>query len=266
MAYITSEGTNLFVDVSGQGVPVLFAHGFGMDHRQWDPQCRDWSRGAQVIRMDLRAHGKSASSAKGYSWSAMARDLERVLYQAGVDRLNPGFVVAHSLSADAALQVALDEPRSLRGVVIVTPVVWGQPWSDDFASLWRDMQREARAGRVEGALARYRADTLFDGVRDLTPAWAAIEDMQRACLGAHLLHDERDSGLPTLERLATCKVPLLVIVGKRDRADFRRAAAVVAAAAPRVELRELDCGHFPNLERPAEFNALLHEFVVAHSN
>lgn len=262
MPYITSEGSNLFVDIAGAGTPVLFVHGFGMDHRQWDPQWGALAPQAQTIRMDLRAHGRSAASAKGYSYRAMARDLERVLYQVGVDRLNPGFIVAHSLAADAALQVALAEPRALRGVVVVTPVVHGHPWSDDWRALWRGMREDATAGRPAAALERFRNDSLFDGVRLAGDTWKSIEAMHRACSAAHLTAGERDSGPTTMARLPECRVPLLVISGRRDREDFQQAARSIAAVVRVAELRELDCGHFPNLERPAEFNALVREFMA----
>jgi 3-oxoadipate enol-lactonase len=262
MPFITSEGTNLFVDIAGAGTPVLFVHGFGMDHRQWDPQWRALAPHAQTLRMDLRAHGRSATSAKGYTYRAMARDLERVLYQVGVDRLNPGFIVAHALAADAALQVALAEPRALRGVVVAAPAVHGQTWSDEWRALWNGMRDDARSGRPAAALERFRGDALFDGVRLAGQTWESIQAMHKACSAAHLTAGERDTGPTTLERLPECGVPLLVISGCRDRVDFQQAARAIAGRAPAAELHELDCGHFPNLERPDEFNALVRKFMA----
>lgn len=261
MPYITSEGANLFVDMTGAGTPVLFVHGFGMDHRQWDPQWRALSPQAQVVRMDLRAHGRSAAPAQGYTYRATARDVERVLYQVGIDRLNPGFIVAHSLAADAALQVAIAEPRALRGVVVAAPAVQGHPWSDAWRALWNGMRADAGAGRPAAALERFRSDALFDGVRAAGATWESIEAMHRACSAAHLTAAERDTGPATLDRLPDCRVPLLVISGRRDRQDFQQAARSIAGVAPVAELHELDCGHFPNLELPEEFNALVRGFI-----
>lgn len=192
MPYITSEGANLFVEIAGAGTPVFFVHGFGMDHRQWDPQWNALGPGVQSVRMDLRAHGRSAAADGGYSYAATARDVDRVRYQAGIDRLNPGFVVAHSLAADAALQLALSEPRAWRGVVVVTPAI----------------------------------------------------------------------GPTTLARLSECRVPVSVISGRRDRADFRQAAQAIAAAVAGAEFHELDAGAVPNVEQPEAFNTLLRAFMA----
>lgn len=192
MPYITSEGANLFVEIAGAGTPVFFVHGAGMDHRQWDPQWNALGPGTQGVRMDLRAHGRSAASAGDYSYAATARDVDRVRYQAGIDRLNPGFIVAHSLAADAALQLALAEPRTWRGVVVVAPAI--------------------------------------------DPS--------------------------TFARLSECRVPVLVISGRRDGAGSRQAAQAIAAAVAGAEFHELDAGAVPNVEQPEEFNALLGAFMA----
>jgi pimeloyl-ACP methyl ester carboxylesterase len=265
LPYITSDGINLFLDIAGSGTPVVFVHGLGLDHRQWDPQWADLAPAFQTVRIDMRGHGRSASALGGAARTARARDLQRVLVQIGMDRLNPGFVVAHAHAADAALQAALDEPRALRGVVVVSPAVGGHEWSAEWQELWRGVGAEARAGRVGAALERWRGDTTFARVRALPAAWAAIEAMHAGCNGAQLADDAADATPTTLERLAECRVPILVVVGRHDRADFRRAATAIAAAAPKVEVCEADAGHFPNLEQPLEFTRWLREFVARNS-
>jgi pimeloyl-ACP methyl ester carboxylesterase len=262
LPYITSDGTNLFLDVAGAGTPVVFLHGLGLDHRQWDPQWRDVACIAQAVRLDLRAHGRSAAGAAGDSPATLARDLQRALVQVGVDRLNPGFVIAHAHAADAALQAALAEPRALRGVVVVSPAVAGQTWSPEWQALWRGMRADAQGGRVGAALDRWRADAGFDAARMLPQAWAAIEAMHAGCSAARF--EQETAGEPTtFSRLAGCRVPVLVVSGRRDRADFRQAAAAIAAALPHAELHEMDAGHFPNLERPVEFTERVRAFIAA---
>ena len=266
MPYVTSEGANLFVDLAGAGRPVLFVHGLGMHHAQWDPQWAAITAECQAFRVDLRGHGRSATTPHGYTYAAMARDLQRILAQVGIDRHNPGFVVGHSISADAVLQVALAEPRALRGVVVVTPAVWGQRWSEDWLALWLGMRAEARAGRVPAAFERFRADRIFDGVRARPELLERVRAMHAACSGAHWLDDEPNEGPATLDRLPECKVPLLVLSAAGDREDFRIAARAIAESVPETALHEFaDSAHFPNLEVPAAFDAVLLEFIREHS-
>jgi 3-oxoadipate enol-lactonase len=266
MPYLTCDGANIFVDVAGEGPPLLFLHGFGMTHEQWLPQWSPCADGRQVFRIDLRAHGRSATTPLGYTYAAQASDVRRVMVQIGMDRHHPGFLVAHSMSADAALQAALDEPRSLRGVIVVTPAPWGHRWSEEWLSLWLSMRTAARAGRVAEAFERMRADHIFAEVRARPELLEQIRRMHAVCSGAHLFGGEREIGTPTLERLAGCKVPLQVLSAARDRDDFRTAARAIAARVPHADVHEFpDAGHFPNLETPADFTAKVLEFVRAHA-
>jgi pimeloyl-ACP methyl ester carboxylesterase len=92
-------------------------------------------------------------------------------------------------------------------------------------------------------------------------AWAKIEAMHASCVAARL-QQTPGNGATTWSRLGGCRVPVLVVSGRRDRADFRATAAAVAAAIPAAELCEMDTGHLPNLERPAEFNARVRAFLA----
>jgi pimeloyl-ACP methyl ester carboxylesterase len=186
--------------------------------------------------------------------------------QVGIERRSPGFLVAHSLSADAALQAALAEPRALRAMVIASPVVWGHEWSEDWRELWKELRAAAAAGRVGAAFERWRRDRLFGGLHDRPDLMAAVTEMQSMCSGVQFLQDEPAAGPTTLERLAGCKVPLLVLEAEHDRDDFHRMAQAVAALVPHAEHRIVrGSGHFPNLEVPEVFTSLVEEFMAAHA-
>jgi pimeloyl-ACP methyl ester carboxylesterase len=264
MPYITSDGTNIYVDRMGAGPPVLLLHGFTLDHRQWDSQAGAFASEYQVFRMDLRGHGRSETGHGGYTYAATGRDVGRTMVQIGMEHLNPGYLVAHSIAADAALQVALDEPGSLKGVVVVTPAVWGHMWSSDWLNVWRSMRDETRAGRLGAALERFRADALFDGLRG-RPELEAVRDMQAGFSGAPWRAKERDEGPTTLDRLGDFKVPLLVLSAERDRSDFRAAAQEIVDRVPGVGHLEFPAaGHFLNLEQPAKFTETVLEFMRLH--
>jgi pimeloyl-ACP methyl ester carboxylesterase len=266
MAFVTSDGASLFVDFAGDGSPVLLLHEFSLDHRQWEPQWADLAATHQVFRLDQRGHGASAAPPRGNTWNGLARDVQRVLVQIGMDRLNPGWIVAHSFAADAALQAALAEPRAVRGVVVVAPAVSGHTWSEDWNGLWTTMRDLARGGDLAGALARFRADPLFDAIRDRPDVIAAVTRMQAGCKGGLLLHGEPDEGPPTLERLSGCKVPVLVLAPEQGRADFDQAGREIAAATPSARRVEIaGCGHFANLQAPTAFLVPLRQFLAGEA-
>jgi pimeloyl-ACP methyl ester carboxylesterase len=161
----------------------------------------------------------------------MCRDLVRIMVQVGMERTNPGFLIAPGWAADAALRAVLAEPRLLRGVVVVSPELPGHQESPERRTLWSDMRAAVAAENVAAAFERYRRDARFDGLRDR----------------------------PEI----TAKVPILALAGALDREEFRATARDIARTAPNSVWQEVEAsGHFPNLERPAAFEAQLREFMT----
>jgi|KBSMisStaDraftv2_1062788.scaffolds.fasta_scaffold01799_2 pimeloyl-ACP methyl ester carboxylesterase len=50
----------LFFESAGQGEPVVFLQGFGLDSRMWTPQLQALQSKFRVIRYDLRGFGRSS--------------------------------------------------------------------------------------------------------------------------------------------------------------------------------------------------------------
>jgi 3-oxoadipate enol-lactonase len=68
---------------------------------------------------------------------------------------------------------------------------------------------------------------------------------------------------PAIERLEEVRVPTLVIVGDADVDDVSQRADILATRIPGARTVVLpDVAHLVNLERPAEFQALLDEFLA----
>lgn len=59
MPYFENQGARLYYEESGQGKPLIFLHGFGLDLRQWKQQVQRFSGQYKTIALDARGHGKS---------------------------------------------------------------------------------------------------------------------------------------------------------------------------------------------------------------
>ena len=65
------------------------------------------------------------------------------------------------------------------------------------------------------------------------------------------------------ESLPRIAAPTLLIWGKQDTVTPLEVAKVFTDRLPRAQMRVLDqCGHAPNIERPAEFNRIVEEFLA----
>ena len=53
--------------VAGDGHPVMFIHGFGLDSDMWAPQWPVFAKKYRAIRCDLRGYGRSSLPVGAYS-------------------------------------------------------------------------------------------------------------------------------------------------------------------------------------------------------
>ncbi len=120
---------------TGSGDPVVLVHGITESAASFDPVTERLATTNEVITLDLRGHGESASAAT-YDLGAMAGDVAAVVAAAGVERPH---LVGHSLggavvtAAGSALDVAsvVDVDQSLQLDSFKTQLVPAEPMLRD---------------------------------------------------------------------------------------------------------------------------------------
>ena len=65
----------LYYEVSGQGPPMVLAHGVGGNHASWWQQVSYFTRWYQVVTFDHRGFGNSGDIPEGPGQSAFVDDL-----------------------------------------------------------------------------------------------------------------------------------------------------------------------------------------------
>jgi pimeloyl-ACP methyl ester carboxylesterase len=131
-----ADGTRLHLEELGEGLTLLFAHGFSLSGDAWHYQRRDLpGLGFRCVFLDHRGHGRSGRAPGGpagdYSLDAIAGDLGAVLDRvSGADAsagstgrpVRPCVLVAHSMSGFAALALTSRaglRARNVAGLVLV---------------------------------------------------------------------------------------------------------------------------------------------------
>lgn len=265
MPYFTSDGTNIHVEMSGSGTPLVMLHELALDLRQWTPQKEVLRGNHQVFRLDFRGHGRSARAASGHSWNGWTTDVLRGLVQFGIDRHRPGTLIAHGYACEVALRVALAEPRRVTSLLLVAPMVWGASVSAEWQELLQSMRRAVSADDFDGAMALLRSDVSYAGVCRDPQLERAVREMQQGFSGDFLLAEEPDEGAPTLERLRECPAPTLVVQAALDRRDFNETAETLVERLPAARLVTFEkAAHFPNLENPEAFNRIVLDWLLEH--
>lgn len=106
MSYFrTNDNVNIYYEINGEGIPIVFIHGFSESGHVFRIQKRALRKKYKIITYDLRGHGKSDIVEYGLNIKTLAKDLEEFLNHLNLDKY---IVVAWSMGASVLLQYIED--------------------------------------------------------------------------------------------------------------------------------------------------------------
>jgi 3-oxoadipate enol-lactonase len=111
-----SQPVKLYFEEIGQGLPVIFLHGFPFNHTIWSPVVEKMKDEVQIILPDLRGHGQSPVTEGVYTMRLMAEDIIALMDSLSVER---AVLVGHSMGGYIALNLAGAYPARLAGLALV---------------------------------------------------------------------------------------------------------------------------------------------------
>ncbi|MFV2062186.1 MAG: 2-succinyl-6-hydroxy-2,4-cyclohexadiene-1-carboxylate synthase [Chloroflexota bacterium] len=269
MSRVLVDGIGLQIEESGSGPPLLLLHGFTGTAATWNAQVARLSASRRTIAVDLLGHGRSEAPAEPhqYALKRQAEGLARLLDQVGA---SPSAVLGYSMGARIALTMAIEQPDSVRTLLLESP-------SAGIA----DAAERARRSELDARLA---ADIERDGIVAFVDEWqaqplfashaalpeATLDQLRDERLGqrpvglAASLRGGGQGSMPPLQALLwRVRCPSLVIAGALDAVGLKRAHDV-AAGIPDARLEVIaGAGHTPHLERPDVFGRLLDSFLAS---
>lgn len=243
---VDAAGVRLHAQVSGARPGVVFLHGFAGDLHTWDTLWPALGEDLPALRYDLRGYGLSAGEQEPPF--SHADDLLALLDALALDRVD---LVGVSMGGAIATNFAIDHPRRVRRLVLISPGLVAWEWSGDWQALWQPIVEQARAGHMDAARHLWWRHPLFATTRDSDAAPALFESIMRFA-GAQWLGDGQRPALPEVERLHRLGARTLLLTGERDMADFRLIADLIEASVD--DVRRVDMpgrGHLLHLEAPA---------------
>jgi 2-succinyl-6-hydroxy-2,4-cyclohexadiene-1-carboxylate synthase len=261
------NGLRWEVRTRGSGVPLLLLHGFTGRGSGWGRHAAAFARAFRVIVVDLPGHGRTETPADPTRASVerTADDLAAILRREG---LAPAHVLGYSLGARIALRLAVAHPASLRRLVLESPSAGLATESERRSRQAADEARAVRLERdgIEAFVDEWEREPVFASHAALPPVPAVTLRAERlrnrpAGLAVSLRDAGQGSMEPLHDRLATVRVPTLVITGALDAAGRARAEGI-ADGIPGARLEVVaGVGHTPHLEAPSTFRSLAISFL-----
>lgn len=256
----------MFVNSASSGAPaIVFVHGFGCDHTDWDAQVVQLAATRAVIACDLRGHGRSPGTAADCTIAMLGADVAQLLAQRAIEA---AILVGHSMGCRVVLEAYTRAPERIVGLVLVDGSRLGE---GDPAQAAQAMRAAIDAlGYPAFAEATFKA--MFFGPSN--DAQRIVERAKRLPpdIGAVLFSDMVRWDAARMDAaLGAVNVPLMVIQSTSMK-DGKRAPLAADESSPWLELVRghvpdarievvAGVGHFVQIEAAARVNALLAEFV-----
>jgi pimeloyl-ACP methyl ester carboxylesterase len=250
-------GSGLWYSVQGTGPDVLFIHGSNLDSRSWGALPGNLAVAQRVIVMELRSHGRSADATGSFSW------LDDVIEVLDATRSTTAVLIGHSLGAQTALDVAMNAPARVRGLVLIGPAISGHPMKAMPAGI-EPMIAALRAGDFDKAGVALAAMPVMRLERDTTRQ-AAVSTIVRQNVRIFRASPQwiRPAPIKASERLESLDKPLLVLMGAEDPTESNDAGALLMARVPRAAGETIArCGHLLPLDCASETKRAIVEFLA----
>jgi pimeloyl-ACP methyl ester carboxylesterase len=167
-----SNSINLCHTDAGQGLPLVFHHGFPLSRGVWQKQIEAFRSSHRVIAPDLRGFGDSDAQPGTTTMAQCAADLHALFQQL---MTGPVVLIGHSMGGYVALAFAGQFPEMLRGLVLVSTKPGRD--TDEAAAGRRVMAEKVKTEGVQGVIEAMAPKMLAAGHHNVRMAAQVLDFM-----------------------------------------------------------------------------------------
>jgi 2-hydroxy-6-oxo-6-(2'-carboxyphenyl)-hexa-2,4-dienoate hydrolase len=262
---------------AGEGTPLILLHGIGGHAEAYSRNVVELARaGFHVYAIDMVGHGLTAKPDQPYGTGPFARHLLSFIDAIGAERV---CLSGESIGGWTAAWLAVSHPDRLQSLVLNTPsgIAIDEHGDDVTPAQYQERRVELRK-RTLAALddptretVRSRMEWLVLDPETLTEE--LVESRYRIYCDPEFIVAQRrywtedtslqgDTELLTRERLASIEVPTLVLWTSHDPFLPWEVGEQMHGVIPGSEFVVMQgCGHWPQFEKPEEFNAVVVDFL-----
>ncbi len=255
------NGVEMAVRRGGEGTPIVFVHGFPLDHRMWDAQFEVFSLRAQVIVPDLRGFGNSVTADDEVTMPQFADDIAALL--PAIEIQEPVVLCGLSMGGYIALEFARRHPDRLRGLILCDTHARGDTpeAAENRLKTAERVLREGPAFLADEMLSKLLAPATIENkphvvekIRDMI-----TENHAKGVAAALRGMAKRDKAEEWLDRI---ECPCRVIVGAEDVITPPEVMRDLADRLPNAGYAEIEnAGHMAPMEQPKAVNDVIGAFL-----
>jgi proline iminopeptidase len=289
--YVDANGVMIYYKIFGRGKPLVIVHGGpGASHDYFLPYLTPLARHYQLIFIDERGSGRSQTleDVSAYTVENMADDVEAVRQALGVGQVS---LLGHSYGGVLAQAYALKYQKNLSSLILASTFSSTKALNEVFARMKEKMPPELRdrINRLESDglyghgkdyeknrytteymtaawgdgyfpyLYRNHPDPNYDPIDNGKMSWVLYREMW----GSHgeFIVDGNLKSVEYTDRLATIKVPTLLLVGDHDECDPSMSKVMQSRIAGSKMVMLPESGHMTFVDQPGLFEKAVEDFL-----
>jgi len=265
MPIINANGCDFCYEQTGNGQDIVFIHGeiHGMEY--WEHQISEFSKNYRCLAYNRRGHARTGWTDYGFSLVNQTRDLAALIEKLEISR---PIIVSLAFGTTIAASYAIENPDKVKGLVLGA-------WSELHDALQYSDRWAAYNARSAAVLEKEGREAMIDMVRKeggktmymVIPVDSPVREKAIQMMMGHPIGEyqrgmvEFGLSVPNLvPAFRKLDLPVLGICGTDDpypdqpeilrgMKNFREAERIPGA------------GRFVHWEKPAEFNAVVTDFI-----
>jgi pimeloyl-ACP methyl ester carboxylesterase len=199
--YAPVNGIKVYYEVYGEGKPIILLHGAYMTiETNWGQLIPELSKTRKVIAIELQGHGHTPFSDRKLSRVTLASDVEGVMDYLKIDSAD---VAGYSFGGSVAYQLAIQSPKRLRKLVIISSTYKSSGWMPEINNAFKSMKPELFTNTPMQAA--------YDAVAPDKTKWTKFLEQMIALAGEPYNMGENN--------IAKITSPVLLIAGDNDGLD-----------------------------------------------
>ena len=262
METIERDGVRIAYRIEGSTDPtrpwLVFSHSLACDHTMWDPQMEAFAD-FRILRFDTRGHGRSSAPAGVYLLEHLADDLKALLDALAIRHCH---FVGLSMGGMIGQQFALKYPGRFASMTLADTT---SRYPAEARGVWDERLALVRSRGMDAIVPSTLERWFTAPFREREPATVArIGQLIRSTpVAGYAGCAFGISRINLSARLASIDCPTLVMVGDADLGTPRPMAEEIVRSLPGSRLHIIErAAHLSNVERPAEFNHELRQFLA----
>ena len=247
--HLSSDDTEIFYTVMGDGPPVILLHPFPANHKVWLPACELLVGRYRLILPDLRGHGGSSPGAGPATMEKHAADLLRLCEVCGVAR---AVFAGVSIGGYVLFEFWRRHRERISGLVLCDTRA-GADSDEGRADRLRavdDVERHGTASFIDSMLPKLLGDTTRTTRPDLVDS-ARKMMLEMSVAGIAAVQRGMAARPDSVADLKPVNVPTLVMVGAEDTLTPLSEAEFMQRQIAHSRLEVIPhAGHYAVFEQP----------------